>query len=155
MAGFKVITEGRALDFAKVFAALRASAHRRGVLHLSAHWTLYRSRQAPPCRTPTAHRFRWIRRGIPFGTRKYIPVGLEIGSKEHLSALSEAHDCSICVPVQRVHRAVEHYWRKMVSSRSWEGVVGWKQFHQIRSQFPLLRPRLYLPYPTLQALAML
>jgi RNA-directed DNA polymerase len=57
--------------------------------------------------------------------------------------------------LHRVHRAVEHYWRKMVSSRSWEGVVGWKQFHHIRSQFPLLRPRLYLPYPKLQALAML
>jgi group II intron reverse transcriptase/maturase len=57
--------------------------------------------------------------------------------------------------LRRVHRAVERYWRKMVSSRSWEGVVGWKQFHQIRSQFPLIRPKLYLPYSKLQALAML
>jgi RNA-directed DNA polymerase len=57
--------------------------------------------------------------------------------------------------LRQVHRAVERYWRKMVSSRSWEGVVGWKQFHQIQSQFPLIRPRLYLPYSKLQALAML
>lgn len=57
--------------------------------------------------------------------------------------------------LHRVHRAVERYWRKMVSSRSWDGVVGWKQFYQLRSQFPLIRPRLYLPYQKLQALAML
>src|SRR5215469_2215653 len=57
--------------------------------------------------------------------------------------------------LHRVHRAVERYWRKMVSSRSWDGVVGWKQFYQLRSQFPLIRPRLYLPYQKLQALATL
>ncbi len=52
--------------------------------------------------------------------------------------------------MQRVHRAVERYWRKMLSSRSWKGTVWWKQFQQIKTQFPLLRPRLYLPYAKLQ-----
>jgi RNA-directed DNA polymerase len=47
----------------------------------------------------------------------------------------------------RVHRAVEHYWRKMLGSRSWHGTIRWEQFHRIREQFPLLRPKLYLPYP--------
>ena len=47
--------------------------------------------------------------------------------------------------LQRVHRAVERYWRKMLSSRSWRGQVWWKQF-QIKERFPLLRPKLYLPY---------
>src|SRR5262249_2142156 len=28
--------------------------------------------------------------------------------------------------LQRVHRAVERYWRKMLSSRSWHGAVRWK-----------------------------
>ena len=37
--------------------------------------------------------------------------------------------------LRRVHRAVERYWRRLVSSRSWEDVVGWKQFHQIWPQF--------------------
>jgi hypothetical protein len=30
--------------------------------------------------------------------------------------------------LQQVDRAVEHYWRKMLSSRSWHGTVYWKQF---------------------------
>jgi RNA-directed DNA polymerase len=57
--------------------------------------------------------------------------------------------------LQRVHRAVERYWRKMLSSRSWKGQVWWKQFHQIKARFPLLRPKLYLPYTELQAIATL
>jgi RNA-directed DNA polymerase len=57
--------------------------------------------------------------------------------------------------MQRVHRAVERYWRKMLSSRSWKGTLWWKQFHRIKTQFPLLRPRLYLPYAKLQAIAVL
>ena len=57
--------------------------------------------------------------------------------------------------LQRVHRAVERYWRKMLSSRSWDGTIWWEQFHRIKEQFPLLRPKLYLPYRELQAIAML
>lgn len=48
--------------------------------------------------------------------------------------------------LQRVHRTVERYWRKMLSSRSWHGTVYWKQFQRIKERFPLLRPKLYLPY---------
>jgi RNA-directed DNA polymerase len=50
---------------------------------------------------------------------------------------------------------VECYWRKMLSSRSWKGTVWWQQFQQIQARFPLLRPKLYLPYGDLQALVML
>jgi RNA-directed DNA polymerase len=57
--------------------------------------------------------------------------------------------------LQRVHRAVERYWRKMLSSRSWQGKVWWKQFQQIKERFPLLRPKLYLSYSELQAIAAL
>jgi RNA-directed DNA polymerase len=57
--------------------------------------------------------------------------------------------------LQRVHRAVERYWRNMLSSRSWKGQVLWKQFQQIKERFPLVRPRLYLPYSELQAIAVL
>ena len=57
--------------------------------------------------------------------------------------------------LQRVHRAVERYWRKMLSSRSWKGVIWWKGFQRIKEHFPLLRPKLYLPYRELQAIAML
>ena len=57
--------------------------------------------------------------------------------------------------LQRVHRAVERYWRIMLSSRSWKGPVLWKQFQQIKERFPLVRPKLYLPYSELQAIAVL
>jgi RNA-directed DNA polymerase len=55
----------------------------------------------------------------------------------------------------KVHRAVECYWRKILSSRSWHGAVPWEQFHRIKSQFPLLKPKLHFSYPELQALAKL
>jgi hypothetical protein len=43
--------------------------------------------------------------------------------------------------------------RKRLGSRSWHGTAYWKQFQQIKTQFPLLRLRLYLPYRELQTLA--
>jgi hypothetical protein len=43
----------------------------------------------------------------------------------------------------------------MLSSRSWKGEVLWKHFQQIKERFPLVRPKLYLPYSELQALAVL
>jgi RNA-directed DNA polymerase len=55
----------------------------------------------------------------------------------------------------KVYRDVEHYWRKMLSGRSWHGTVRWEQFQQIKSQLPLLRPKLHLSYPELQAIAKL
>lgn len=57
--------------------------------------------------------------------------------------------------LQRVHRAVERYWHKMLCSRSWAGRIPWAVFHQIKERLPLLRPKLYLPYRELQALAVL
>ena len=57
--------------------------------------------------------------------------------------------------VHRVHRSVERYWRKMLSSRSRKGKITWDVFHQIKTRYPLQRPRLYLPYRELQALAVL
>jgi group II intron reverse transcriptase/maturase len=57
--------------------------------------------------------------------------------------------------LQRVHRAVERFWRRMLSSRSWKGEIWWKQFHRLKERFPLLRPKLYLPYAGLQAIAVL
>jgi hemerythrin-like domain-containing protein len=57
--------------------------------------------------------------------------------------------------LRQVHRAVEHYWRKMLSSRSWKGEVRWQKFQRIKERFPLLRPKLRLPYEALQALAAL
>jgi RNA-directed DNA polymerase len=57
--------------------------------------------------------------------------------------------------LHRVYRAVERYWHKMLCSRSWKGTIKWSVFQRITAQFPLLRPKLYLPYRELQAMAML
>jgi RNA-directed DNA polymerase len=40
----------------------------------------------------------------------------------------------------RVHRAVERYWRKMLSSRSWKATIQWESFQRIKAQFPLQPP---------------
>jgi RNA-directed DNA polymerase len=59
--------------------------------------------------------------------------------------------------LQRVHRAVERYWRIMLSSRKSElegyGLVD--ALPPIKERFPLVRPKLYLPYSELQAIAVL
>ena len=39
--------------------------------------------------------------------------------------------------------------------RSWPGQIWWKQFQPIKERFPLLRPKLYLPYSVRQAIATL
>jgi RNA-directed DNA polymerase len=57
--------------------------------------------------------------------------------------------------LQKVYRAVERYWHKMLCSRSRAGRITWDVFHQIKERLPLLRPKLYLPYRELQALAVL
>jgi RNA-directed DNA polymerase len=57
--------------------------------------------------------------------------------------------------LQTVHRAVERYWHKMLCSRSWARRITWDMFHQIKQRQPILRPKLYLPYRELQALAVL
>jgi hypothetical protein len=78
----------------------------------------------------------------------------------HLNQMLRGHDAYYGVAgnlrsLLKVHRAVERYWRKMLSSRSWHGTVRWEQFQQIKSQFPLLTPKLHLPYSKLQATAKL
>lgn len=58
--------------------------------------------------------------------------------------------------LQKVYRAVERYWHRMLCSRSWAGRhLTWENFHQRTARTPLLRPKLALPYPALQALAVL
>ena len=55
----------------------------------------------------------------------------------------------------KIYRAVERYWHKMLCSRSWASRITWDVFHQIKQRLPILRPKLYLPYKELQALAVL
>jgi group II intron reverse transcriptase/maturase len=55
----------------------------------------------------------------------------------------------------KVYHRTERYWRKMLSSRSSKGYVTWAKFQRIKSLFPLLRPKLSIPYSQLKMYAML
>ena len=57
--------------------------------------------------------------------------------------------------LERVYRAVERYWRKMLCRRSRKGAVSWDVFYRIKQRFPLKRPKLSLPFSKLQRLAVL
>ena len=59
------------------------------------------------------------------------------------------------VSLRKVHRFVETYWRKMLSSRSRSGYISWELFEGIKACFPLQRPKLRLTYCELQAMAVL
>lgn len=88
---------------------------------------------------------------------RHSPISAQV---KHLNQMLRGHDAYYGIAgnlrsLLKVHRAVERYWRKMLSSRSWHGAVRWEQFQTIKSQFPLLRPKLHLSYPELQAIAKL
>ena len=57
--------------------------------------------------------------------------------------------------LQRVYRTVERCWQRTLGSRSRAGQITWEVFHRIKQRYPLLRPKLYLPYRELQAIAVL
>jgi hypothetical protein len=46
--------------------------------------------------------------------------------------------------LRTLHRFVEHYWHKMLCSRSRKGQVTWELVNKER--FPLQRPKLHRPY---------
>ncbi|MBI3061089.1 MAG: group II intron reverse transcriptase/maturase [Deltaproteobacteria bacterium] len=88
---------------------------------------------------------------------RHLPVREQVGN---LNTVLRGHYAYYGIAgnfraLQRVHRAVERYWHKMLCSRSWAGRIPWAVFHQIKERLPLLRPKLHLPYRELQALAVL
>ena len=77
---------------------------------------------------------------------RHLPIGEQAN---HLNQMLRGHYAYYGIAgnfraLQRVHRAVERYWRKMLSSRSWKGVIAWVHFQRIKEHFPLLRPKLHL-----------
>jgi RNA-directed DNA polymerase len=88
---------------------------------------------------------------------RHLPVWEQV---DNLNAVLRGHYAYYGIAgnfraLQRVHRAVERYWHKMLCSRSWAGRITWEAFHQIKQRLPLLRPKLHLPHRELQALAVL
>jgi RNA-directed DNA polymerase len=88
---------------------------------------------------------------------RHLPVKEQV---DNLNVLLRGHYAYFGIAgnfraLQKVYRAVERYWHKMLCSRSWKGRIRWTVFNQIKARSPLLRPKLYLPYRELQASAML
>lgn len=88
---------------------------------------------------------------------RHLPIRDQVG---HLNRVLRGHYGYYGIAgnfraLQRVHRAVERYWHKMLCSRSRKGSIVWAVFHRIKARFPLLRPQLVLPYRDLQAIAVL
>ena len=57
--------------------------------------------------------------------------------------------------LQRLYANVERYWRNMLSSRSRTGLIRWDVFQQLKSAYPLQRPKLFLPYTRIKSYAVL
>jgi len=57
--------------------------------------------------------------------------------------------------LQRVYRAVERCWQRMLGRRSRAAQITWEVFHRIKQRYPILRPKLFLPYRELKAIAVL
>lgn len=55
----------------------------------------------------------------------------------------------------KLYNKVENYFKKMLSSRSWKGKINWDKYSKIKEKFPLLRPKLSIPFGKMKAYAML
>jgi group II intron reverse transcriptase/maturase len=55
----------------------------------------------------------------------------------------------------KVYRRTERVWLNMLSSRSWRGKINWDRYHEIKKTYPLLRPKLHIPYEKMGQYAML
>lgn len=55
----------------------------------------------------------------------------------------------------KVYQATEKCWRRMLSSRSQKSYVTWEEFLNIKTLFPLSRPKVFIPYNRLKAYVML
>jgi RNA-directed DNA polymerase len=55
----------------------------------------------------------------------------------------------------QVYDKTKTYWRKIPSSRSTKNYVNWGEFREILSRFPLMRPKLSIPYGRLKMYAVL
>lgn len=57
--------------------------------------------------------------------------------------------------LHKVHRAAESRWRRALNKRCWKGGVDWERFQKIKTNFPLQRPKLSIPYAQMKRYAVL
>ncbi|MEK4007726.1 hypothetical protein [Paenibacillus sp. FSL H3-0333] len=57
--------------------------------------------------------------------------------------------------LSKVYATTVTYWRKVLSRRSRKSYVTWEEYQRLRSLFPLMRPKIFIPYQRLKTYAML
>ena len=55
----------------------------------------------------------------------------------------------------KIHYITEKFWWKMLCSRSWKGYINWDKFKEIKKDFPILRPKIHIPFGKMKSYAML
>lgn len=55
----------------------------------------------------------------------------------------------------RIYHKVEKYLRKMLSSRSQKSYITWEKFKNIKEKFPLLKPKISIPFGKMKSYAIL
>jgi hypothetical protein len=55
----------------------------------------------------------------------------------------------------KVYTKAEKFWWKMLCSRSWKGFISWDKFNLIKLANPILRPKVHIPFGSMQSYAML
>ena len=88
---------------------------------------------------------------------RHLPIREQV---EHLNQMLRGHYAYYGIAgniraLQQVHRAVERYWRKMLSSRSWKGRSGGSSFIRSRSGFRCCDQSCISLIAELQAIAVL
>ena len=55
----------------------------------------------------------------------------------------------------KVYDYTRKYWRKMLCSRSQKGYITWADYNKLLSEYPLQRPKIFIPYARMNELAVL
>jgi RNA-directed DNA polymerase len=86
---------------------------------------------------------------------RHEPVKDQVTNLNHCCGATMLRVAGNLHSLHKVYRAVERYWHKMLCSRSWKSYRPWEVFVKVKTCFPLLRPRLFLPYAQLKSYAVL
>jgi len=57
--------------------------------------------------------------------------------------------------LEKVYHLTRRYWHKMLSSRSQNGYVKWEDYMKILAEYPLQKPKIFVPYSRMKELAVL
>ena len=55
----------------------------------------------------------------------------------------------------KIQYKAEKFWKRMLSSRSLKGFINWDKFKEIKNEFPILQPKIRIPFGKMKSYAML